>query len=294
MHSDSFTTNKLILGTVQFGLRYGINNSSPKPTNIEVFEILHIAREAGISILDTADAYGNATELIGRLHHISEKSFNIITKFKEVNDEINFTSWMLYTLEKLKVQKLYACMYHSINDYLYKPHLIKELIAFYNEGVIEKIGISIYTNEQFEKVINDPSVHLVQLPFNLLDNDNIRGSLIKKAKEEGKTIHVRSVFLQGLFFINLANLPTKLKPLGKYLNLLNTLCKDLDITIQALALGYVCQNQLIDGVIIGVDNAAQLQSNLAVLSSNLPQSAIEEVNKIIVSAPELLNPVNWS
>ena len=70
--------SKLILGTVQFGLNYGINNTIGKMSEDKVFELLETAYDLGIRTLDTAEAYGNAHSVISNFHKQSKKRFNII------------------------------------------------------------------------------------------------------------------------------------------------------------------------------------------------------------------------
>lgn len=291
---NSSLTAKLILGTAQFGLKYGINNTKGKPTDTSVDEIFENSLREGIRTLDTADAYGNAIDQIGKFHEKSTQKFEIITKFKDVGEEFSFDYWLESTLEKMNIEMLFCSMFHSTNDYFTKPHLLDLLLDFCNKGLVKYIGVSIYTNEQFEKVIDDPSVQLIQLPYNLLDNMNQRGDLIKKAKANNKIIHVRSVFLQGLFFMDIDKLPIRLKPLKAELEYLQHIVKESNISMQTLALKYVASNTDIDGILIGVDNINQLQDNIESLNMKIPQTIINHINSISTQHLELLNPVNWA
>src|ERR1700749_5066030 len=103
------TTGKIILGTVQFGLSYGINNTSGKPCSSDVFNILDLASEKGVFLLDTAEAYGNAIELIGDYHRQANKKFEVICKFREMNLVQNVVD----AVEKLHIPQLYACLLHN-------------------------------------------------------------------------------------------------------------------------------------------------------------------------------------
>lgn len=286
--------SKLILGTVQFGLKYGINNHMDKPNGTEVQEILEFAYANNIDVLDTADAYGNASELIGEFHTVRNDKFNVITKFKNTGETFSIENWLALTLNRLNVPSLFACMFHSIDDYFNNPKLLNDLISFYQKGLIKNIGVSIYTNIQFEKVIDDPSVHLIQLPYNLLDNTNYRGELIQKAKAKEKIIHIRSVFLQGLFFMDPNNLPLKLQSLKPELSMLQDLSNEYNIPMQSLALNYVAANDHIDGIIIGIDNLKQLKDNIDSLTVEIPKELICHIDSISTKHLELLNPVNWS
>lgn len=285
---------KLILGTVQFGLDYGINNSVGKP-NVESTEfILDYAISQKIHILDTADAYGNSSDIIGKYNKTSIQKFDIITKFKNIGEStFLIEKWLTDTILKLNIKSLWGCMFHSADEYFNNIDLMKELVKFQDEGLIKYIGVSIYTNQQLEAVINDPRIDLVQLPYNLIDNFKIRGELIKRAKGKGKIIHVRSVFLQGLFFMDVSMLPNKLLPLKSLLLSLHNLSDKYKISMESMALNYCTNDENIDGVLIGVDSLKQLKLNINSLHTKLPDDLINTINNISTPYTELLNPTNW-
>src|SRR5687768_14232655 len=93
--------DKIILGTVQLGLDYGINNSTGKPDSKEAFKILELAYKNGICTLDTANAYGNAEEIIGDYHKTNPK-FKVNTKF-HADTGFNFEENLSATLQRLNI-----------------------------------------------------------------------------------------------------------------------------------------------------------------------------------------------
>lgn len=284
--------NKIILGTVQFGLNYGINNKFGKPKIEEIFEILDYAYANNITLLDTADAYGNSSDVIGLYHQCHTNQFDVITKFKSKNNFL-LKEWMDQQLERLNIKQLYACMFHDFEDYKNNQHLIIELKIKQEKGIINKIGVSVYTNSQFEEVINDSNIELIQLPYNLLDNYSQRGKLLEIAKEMGKEIHTRSVFLQGLFFKDIDEFQKKLAPLKVSVSKLIELSNKFKIGVGSIALNYTTNNKNIDNVLMGVDTLEQLKSNLEILNQALPKELVNKIDKIIVQDIELLNPSNW-
>ena len=149
-----------------------------------------------------------------------------------------------------------------------------------------------YTNNEFESVLKFDEISLVQLPFNLLDNNNKRGNILKKAKAKGIEIHTRSVFLQGLFFKNTIKFTNRIKPLRPYLNSLHDLC-DEDYKMNDLALNYVCNKKNIDKVLIGVDDVQQLESNLLSEKKMIQKELTKKIEAIDVKEVKLLNPSNW-
>lgn len=287
--------SKLILGTVQFGLEYGINNTTGIPTKQNLKSILDLAYENGINILDTAEAYGDSQQKIGEYHNNSANKFNIITKFNSISKEYpkRIIDRVYQNLEILNVDKLYCYMFHSFKDFEnYFEIYRKDLLFLINRGIIDKIGVSLYTNNELESVLKFDEISLVQLPFNLLDNDKKRGVFLKKAKLKGIEIHTRSVFLQGLFFKKTSELGDKIKPLESYLRSLNDLC-DKDYKINDLALNYACNKKYIDRVLIGVDNVFQLKANIASEKRNIQKEILKKIEAIDVKEIELLNPSNW-
>ena len=287
-------TNKLILGTVQFGLHYGINNSKGKPDFGEVCSILDAAIASGITTLDTAPAYGDAIQVIGKYHQIRKSRFAIISKFHASNASKNISKELGDSLEILQIPFIDVYLFHSYQDYLENPSALECLIQEKERGRIKKIGVSIYTNDQLKEIIKNKNVDLVQLPYNLLDNNSQRGDLIQQAKDIGLMIHTRSVFLQGLFFTDLENLPQKLSPLKTYLKQIRNIVEENEISLSALALQYVLTNSFIDGVLIGVDSTHQLQENISMSKYFIDSSVLDRISKIVVKESELLNPVNWN
>ena len=287
--------SKLILGTVQFGLDYGVNNTAGKPSEENIKSILDSAYNSGIQLLDTAEAYGDSQNTIGEYHNNSTNKFNVITKFSSNTEgfSLNIIERVYNNLKILDVDKLYCYMFHSFDDFnKYFEKYRKDLLILKRDGIINNIGVSLYSNDELESVLKFNEITLVQLPFNLLDNNNKRGNIIKKAKAKGIEIHTRSAFLQGLFFKNTNEFSVKIKPLETYLNLLNDLC-DEDYKMNDLALNYVCNQKNIDKVLIGVDNVQQLESNILSEKKHIEKELTNNIEVIDVKETKLLNPSNW-
>ncbi|MDL5048255.1 aldo/keto reductase [Oscillatoria amoena NRMC-F 0135] len=284
--------SKLILGTVQFGLDYGINNSTGKPSKEQVFKIFEAAANAGVAILDTADAYGNASELIGEFFSVSKTRFEINTKFKAEGGK-SITEQLTHSLGQLNTERINIYFYHRFDEMVKFPETLAELGKLRNQSRINKIGVSVYGNDEFEIAVNTPEVDAIQLPFNLLDNHSQRGELLKQAKQKGKEIQVRSVFLQGLFFKKLSDYPSYLSPLKPYMQTINQIEEDSGMGMEALALSYALAQPQIDNVLIGVDTLEQLQQNLSYSDTALPANIISHINAIEVAETELLYPKNW-
>ena len=197
------------------------------------------------------------------------------------------------TISNLGVKEINTFFYHKFDDSK-NVDVPNELKLFKIKGLIKKIGISIYTNSEFEDSINNKVIDVIQIPFNVFDNHHRRGDLINLAKSNGKEIQVRSVFLQGLFFMKPQALPERLKPLGRYLDMLNSISRNEKLSIEEIALQYVMEYSLIDKVLIGVDSLGQLESNIIKLRNPSNKTIIRSVEHINVTEVGLLNPQNWS
>lgn len=275
--------SKIVLGTVQFGLQYGVN-SAGRPSEEAVKSILSEAAKGGITTLDTSSAYGNSEVVLGETITPEEK-FRIVSKYPK--GETPVTEMFKGTLERLKVNHLYGYLLHHFEVYKNNPKVWDKFVALKESGKVQKIGFSLYSPEELEFILDKKSpFDLIQVPFNILDKKFL--PLMKELHEKGVEIHVRSTFLQGLFFKDREKLPEKLKPMKKYLLLLDDYSKVTGLSISEIALNYNLQNPYIDGVLIGVDNVEQLKMNLASVKNTPIEIEID------VKEQELLNPVNWN
>jgi aryl-alcohol dehydrogenase-like predicted oxidoreductase len=285
--------SKLILGTVQMGLPYGINNTTGKVSLEDSLEILEYAFESGIKTIDTAEAYGNAHKVIAEFHKkFPAKRFEIITKLPS-QLETGIIKKVDNYLDELKVDRLHALLFHSFLSYKNNSSNFDVLRKLKSDKKIKYIGVSVYTNSEMEEVILNKDIDIIQLPYNLFDNNNLRGNIIKKAKSKGKMIHTRSALLQGLFFKDVNDQNDTLLKLKNELVLLSDICKTHDVSISELALSYCLQQNTIDNVLIGVDSINQLKDNIKSVNYKINQETINEVNEIKVKNLELLNPSLW-
>lgn len=288
--------NKIILGTVQFGLNYGINNHVGKPSDEDMKSILDFAYSQGVGFLDTAEAYGDSQQRIGNYHEEAKHKFNLITKYSfKIDLPESIGKRVEHNLTTLNVDRLYSYMFHSFDEYKEcYPAFRKDLNSIRKAGVIQKLGVSVYTNEEALQVLEDDSIQLIQLPFNLLDNLSKRESVLRNAKERGVEIHTRSAFLQGLFFKELAQISHNQQSLKPYLEYIMQLIKGNNISIQDLSLNYVLEQDLICKVLIGVDNLRQLQQNIGSTNKGLAENIVQAIDRIDVKEIDLLNPSNWN
>lgn len=274
--------SKLILGTVQFGCEYGIN-SAGRPSNDQVKGILRKCLVHGIDRLDTSSAYGESERILGKTME-NKEAFKIISKYPKCTSSVH--ERFETTLRDLRVEAIYGYLLHHFQIYAENPMIWKEFMGLKESGRVRDIGFSLYTTEELDRVLGD-AVHfdIVQIPYSIFDRKF--EPYFKELYDRGVKIHVRSTFLQGLFFKDRDMMPERLRPMRKYLLELDKYALENGLTVAEVALNSNLQNPYIDGVLIGVDNREQLLENIRSVR-NIPVDFKPDIKE-----QELLNPVNW-
>ncbi len=285
--------DRLILGTVQLGLHYGINNKTGQISTKEAFHILDYAWLNGVRTLDTAAAYGSSETIIGQyLEANPERSFQLITKLGLHSTE-DLEKAFFESLMRLKSQSVQTILFHSIHDYKRFKGQLKEFSAQYKGSRFNQIGVSVYTNAEMFELCNEIGIDLIQMPFNLLDNSIYRIEAMHHIKQTGIRIHTRSMFLQGLFFKPINEIPKALGPLIPALIQINEIAIKYGYSIEQLAFLYAMQCVETEGVLMGVDSVLQLQKNLSYICSPLESACINEIHQIRIPSHIYLNPSKW-
>tara|TARA_B110000027_G_C16122555_1_gene304287 strand:- start:22855 stop:23703 length:849 start_codon:yes stop_codon:yes gene_type:complete len=272
--------SKIGLGTVQFGLEYGINNIRGITSNIEIKKILNVLDSNKISLIDTAKAYGKSEMSLG-LHDLS--SFKIVSKYRPTLEFGTIENQLNDSLLKLKINSIYGYLAHDPISLLTNNLEWNDLNCLKKKGKIKKIGFSISKTSHLKKILEKGIIpDLIQVPYNYFDNRFEK--YIKYLSLKGCEIHVRSIFLQGLFFSNINSLNKFFDPLIYDIDFLQKNYKNLSGEL----MNYASCNQYIDHIIIGVENSKQLIQNIEQLDNSLGLP-IKKFN-----FPEkILDPFNW-
>ena len=287
-------SKKIALGTVQFGIDYGINSGIKVESN-EVINIINYARDNDIKLLDTAQLYGTSEKVLG---DANTQDFDIVTKTRGFDQEVitkKIASLVISDLNKslrlLKQKSLYAFLVHHGEDLL-KPGgelIFNQLQILKNQGLVNKIGVSAYIDDQLIKIIDRFDIDIIQLPMNILDRRLIENGLLKKIYSKGIEIHTRSAFLQGLLLMNQNTIPKKFDRWKDLWNLWYEWLADNKLSALEATIRYMVSIPEITKVLVGVDNKNQLQKILQAVDGNIP-SIPKELSSNDVS---LLNPGNW-
>lgn len=289
---------KLGIGTVQFGLDYGISNKEGRTPENEVVEILRTAPQYGISVIDTAALYGTSEEVLGRTLPTDHK-FEIITKTpgfskKEIaKDNISFLEETFYeSLKRLNQRSIYGLLVHNADDILTKNGylLVDKMNKLKEEGLVKKIGVSVYTAEQINRILERYQIDLIQLPVNVLDQRLILSGHLLELKKAKVEVHARSIFLQGLLLLNPEELSNYFDSIKTHLNGYHEFIKQQGLSPVQAAIGFVMGLKDVDAVIFGVNNLQQLKE----VCTNMGPLPSEYFSHFGITDEFVLNPVHWN
>ena len=157
-------------------------------------------------------------------------------------------------------------------------------------GKVRKVGASVYTAAQIDGLLSRYPLDLIQAPVSVLDQRLVRSGHLRKLKDSGVEVHVRSVFLQGLLLMPPEAVPEKLERARPRLAELRRHLAPLGVTPLQAALGFVLAMPEINRVIVGVDSLRQLQDILSA-AEGLP--SIPDLGRFALEDARLLNPALW-
>ncbi len=288
---DNTGNQKLILGTAQMLGSYGVVKSDSRLNFKGWSNILNNSLISGITEYDTSPEYGDALNILGSVFN-NNSSVKVNSKFKNQSPEDLEQSVRSQT-RALRCKMLNTLFYHRPHEYNAGDKLFKSVLNLKEKGLISKIGVSGYDNEDFKELIKHREVDVIQLPLNLIDNYLRRKEVIEIAKSNGKEIQIRSIFMQGLLLGASKKQNSYFKPLYSAIKKLGKIAKDNKMSMFQLCLSYSLSSMLIDKLLVGLENSSQFCQLLASISSKLDSNVIEQIHSISMENYLLINPNNW-
>ncbi len=289
---------KLGLGTVQFGLDYGVTNKEGIVSSFEISKILDFAYESGIRVLDTASLYGLSENVLGKCIKPSQ-NFKLITKTPKFSNaigdnDVRFLRETFYkSLSRLKMKSIYGLLVHSADDLLGScAHLIwNEMLSLKEYGLVKKIGVSVYSPDQLNRILNRFPIDLVQLPINVLDQRFLADRMLERLKERGVEVHARSIFLQGLLLIQLADLSYPLMKIKDILKKYQNYVYSKKSSSLDVSLGFVNHLKEVDHLIVGVCSLNQLDEIINSANTELVKGC--NLKEFACFDEQIVNPSLW-
>lgn len=281
---------ELCLGTVQFGMDYGIKNQK-QPSVDDAVKMLDYATQNGINNIDTASAYGTAEDVVGKFldkKTISRDKLFIVSKFTPNSLESNIKSedykkvineYLNKTLSRLHTDYLDSYMFHS-SRYAFDEEKLKALYEVKQEGKIRHCGVSVYYPDEAKVCIESPYVDFIQLPSSIFDQRMKNEGIFDLALKNGATqIHSRSAFIQGLILMHEDEIPEFLSGAKPIVKKIDGLCKKYEISRIKLAMLFVKQFDAISHLVFGVDNIEQLKENIKIFKEDFSSDILKEIGK---------------
>lgn len=285
--------SRLALGTVQFGLQYGVANQLGQVSLLEAKSMLQLASENGISTLDTAIAYGESEQ---RLGEVGVETFKVVTKLPAIPAKcLDVAEWVRQQVEgslcRLRMSNVYGLLLHHSRDLLglNSQELYKALYLLKERGLVEKIGVSIYSPEELELLTTVFRFDLVQAPFSQIDKRLLSSGWLQKLKDSGVEIHTRSAFLQGLLLMNRTDIPKKFLPWSDLLNRWHSWLDDNNVSALQASLAFPLSFPEIDRVVVGADSRTHLLEIVNASKNEL----ITQLPNLACLDENLINPANW-
>ena len=287
---------RLALGTVQFGMDYGVANRGGRPDERAIADILRMARDCGIDMLDTAPSYGDSEALLGRDE--SAGAFRVVTKTRYYDDarmvddaDVGVAATLARSLADLGISHAYALLIHSVADATgpYADRIMDAMLEIKHRELVEKIGITVYAPDDIARFRFLAAIDLVQLPLNILDQRFRTSGALAALKRRGIEIHARSPFLQGLLLMAPDTVPDHMSVARPIVMRVQQALKTQGLTPLQGALAFMNTVPEIDYVLVGVDRAAQLRE----IADAATARAALDFGEFACAAAEIIDPRRW-
>ena len=293
---------KIMVGTVQFGLTYGIANQQGRPSRKEVLDIIKFGYEAGICDYDTAAVYGESEEVLGQSFKdlgICHK-VNVFTKIKPLDDKAKksekdprneIVASLDRSLKRLKMDCVAGVLFHRAEDVQHLALLQMQKKA----GKCDTIGVSCgHEPEKVNDFLNTDSIEALQLPYNLMDRRHNEAGILEKAHKKEILSFIRSAFLQGILTMKNDEIPKELADLCSLHFHYTSIAEEAGITLKEMALRFIL-NHPVSKVVIGIESLMQFKENLCFFERGpLPDDLMKAITLTYEQPdPYLITPGLW-
>jgi aryl-alcohol dehydrogenase-like predicted oxidoreductase len=284
---------KLALGTVQFGINYGVANKNGQVDSKEVIAILDYAKSVGINLLDTAATYGMSESVLGGA---GVSNWKCITKLGPLPYDVTcvkgwVTDQINQSLKNLKIPSIHAILLHKPSDLLgeFGKEYLATLLSLKNSGIFQGLGYSIYSPDRLEELTSMYWPDVVQTPYNVFDQRIKNSGWLERLWLRNTKIHARSIFLQGLLIMDHGTRPAYFHKWNEQFSSWDEVLRSCKMSSVDAALSYVLSENRFEKVIIGVNSAQQLKELVEVKVKSI--GSLRELSSLDV---DLIEPNRWN
>jgi aryl-alcohol dehydrogenase-like predicted oxidoreductase len=299
--------SRLMLGTVQLGLDYGVANRTGRPPRAEARAILKTAFRAGVNAIDTARSYGDSELLLGELLAELDAPADLLIETKTAAQEVAqdeaadvvsglTDGWLVDSLRRLRRPSVEAYLLHRFGQLDAGGGTLMDLLRRRRaEGRIAHLGVSLYSPEEAERALVVPDIEVVQAPFSVFDQRLRRSGFLPRAQQRGLAVFTRSAFLQGLVLMPREEVPAGLSDILPLRDEFERICRRAERPEKEVALRFPLTQPGITSVLVGVETAAQLRELLDLLARPaLAAGTVRALEDCFADVPEdLINPATW-
>lgn len=294
---------KLCLGTVQFGMDYGVFNT-PKKDSEYCISCLDYATQNGIDAIDTATAYGDAERIVGAFLsrktisrdklYISTKHLpNILDDYKQDDYVSVIRENLQKSLETLNTDYVDVYYFHS-SRYAFQPELLEAISIMQKEGLAKKVGVSVYYPDEAMACFSNSNINCIQAPYSIFDHRMKESGVFESGSENGFNIDVRTVFVKGLIRLKDDEIPDHLIKSKPILAKLDKICEETGYSRIELAMGYVKREKEINHLVFGVRSIEQLKEDISAFGKDIPNSLFDEIDEQFAGiSADLVIPSLW-
>ncbi len=288
------------LGTVQFGLDYGITNRHGRPSQEQADAICAVAAEAGMDTLDTASLYGDSEAVIGR--SAPAAGLRVVTKtpkFADLADTdaavARYRDGLARSLAQLRRSHVDALLFHDAGDLLgrHGDALWGEMEAAKARGEVGRIGLSVYNGAQIDAALARFPVEIVQLPFNPLDRRLIEGGQLERLAAAKVEVHARSLFLQGLLLQRPDAIESRFGALRDAIAELHDWARARNLAPLEAVLALALSESRIDRLIVGVTAASELHDIVSAVENGQRAQLKTDFSGSVALDSRHLDPSRW-
>lgn len=285
-------------------MKYGVANKKGKLRQEEGVEVIEAAWDSGIRYFDTAQAYGESEDVLGKGFEILsskgipiKQEVRIVTKLSaglNLGDIDEVRRHIDNSLRRLNVGGLWGIMLH-------KESLLEEAGRFIDNIMQEllgeermcRFGISVYSPERALEALNMDGIDIVQVPFNVFDQRALKCDLFDIAYSRGKVVFVRSIYLQGLLLLEPSCLPKGMEFSRTALVRYRDFAKQYGISPKLLAMAFVVQKAPKAFIVIGAETPEQVRENVE-LFERAGDLCLPEISLLSENDEKLINPSLWA
>ncbi len=293
----------MMLGTVQFGMPYGVANRFGQPSFHDVLKMLEAAVAGGVNCADTAAAYGTSEEVLGKaVRELKlQDSLTIVTKVhwltpEQLADHQLATDAIIQSVDqsrrRLQIDCLPVVLFHRESDAVYM-HVLEDLR---HRGWLNHMGVSCDNRPgPAAQFVQEENVTALQIPCNLMDPRHLNSGVFTQASERDVAVFVRSVYLQGLLTMAESEIPVHLQPVIPARRQLEHVAREAGMRLNELAVRFMLSQAGVTCVLTGIETLDQVQDNLAIFDRGpLPSDVLTSVTATIPQLAEaLVTPSQW-